>query len=108
MLRHIVMWKLRDEQNGRNKAENARHIQSLLHGLRGQIDGLLAIDVGIQQVYEGDAEQLSDVVLIADFVDTEALKTYHHHPAHQAVLPLIGELRTERRVVDYFIDDTNP
>jgi len=41
------------------------------------------------------------VVLYSEFVDLEALKTYQAHPLHQAVVPKVKALTTERRSVDY-------
>ena len=41
MVRHIVLWNLAEEAEGRSKAENAALLKEKLEGLCGQIDGLL-------------------------------------------------------------------
>ncbi|MCK5834819.1 MAG: Dabb family protein, partial [Lentisphaeria bacterium] len=43
MIKHIVMWKLNDE----NKAANAQNIKEKLEALAGVIPGLLEVEVGI-------------------------------------------------------------
>ena len=47
MIKHIVMWKLKDEAHGNDKATNAKLIKEKLEALSGKIDGLLKIEVGI-------------------------------------------------------------
>lgn len=98
MIRHIVCWRLKEQAHGNDKTTNARLIKQKLEALAGQIPGLLRIEVGIDFSGHPDA---SDVVLYSEFDSREALAAYHHHPAHQAVAPFIGEARSERRVVDY-------
>jgi quinol monooxygenase YgiN len=54
--------------------------------------------VGVNVVTDVNA---ADVVLYSEFTDLEALKTYQAHPLHQAVVPKVKALTTERRSVDY-------
>ena len=46
MVRHIVFWTLKDEAEGAGKEANAAKVKELLEGLRGQIPGMLKIEVG--------------------------------------------------------------
>ena len=73
MVRHVVMWKLKDEAEGASKAENAVKMARMLEGLVGKIGGLLKLEVGIDSV---GAEGAWDVVLVADFESEEALAAY--------------------------------
>ncbi|NTU43494.1 MAG: Dabb family protein [Nitrospirales bacterium] len=98
MIKHIVMWRLRDEAGGKSKAENALIIKERLEALAGRIPGLLRIEVGID--FSATAES-GDVLLYSEFESPEALDAYQNHPEHKAVVPFIGEVRSERRVVDY-------
>lgn len=98
MIKHIVMWRLKDAAHGNDKAANARVIKERLESLRGRIPGLLAIEVGID--FLGSPES-ADIVLYSEFTSREALDAYQTHPLHQAIGPFIGEAREERRVVDY-------
>ena len=68
MVKHIVMWRLRDNAS---KAGDAERIKSLLEGLDGKIPGLLKIEVGMNFIEDTNA---SDVVLYSEFVDRAALE----------------------------------
>ncbi|MES2559048.1 MAG: Dabb family protein [Bacteroidota bacterium] len=98
MIKHIVFWKLKEESNGMSKQENAQAIKEKLEGLRGKIEGLLAIEVGFDFLHSPES---ADVVLYSEFESKDALDFYQQHPLHKAVMPFIGEARSERRVVDY-------
>jgi hypothetical protein len=98
MVRHIVLWRLKESAHGGSKSENARLIKQRLESLRGIIPGLENIEVGIDF---SKTEQSFDVALCAAFESRKALEDYQSHPAHQAVVAFIREARTERCVVDY-------
>ena len=98
MIKHIVMWRLHDEVEGRTKAENAAAIKMALEALQGKIPGLLDIEVGLD--FDGSA-QAADVVLYSELESREALAAYQAHPLHQAVIPLVKGAAKERIVVDY-------
>jgi len=91
MVKHIVMWKLRDKAD-------AAEIKARLEALDGNIPGLLYIEVGIDFLA---SQQSADVVLVAELADREALESYQAHPAHQAVVPLVKAAAVARTVVDY-------
>jgi hypothetical protein len=98
MIKHIVLWKLTEGAGGRSKAENAARIRAALEGLRGRIPGLLKIEVGFDVLH---GETSSDVALYSEMASREVLDSYQSHPEHQAVVPLMRELTSERRSVDY-------
>jgi len=91
MVKHIVMWKLRDKAD-------AVDIKARLEALAGKIPGLLNIEVGIDFL---ESEQSADVVLYAELDSREALEAYQSHPEHQAVVPLVKAAAIARTVVDY-------
>lgn len=97
MVKHIVMWKLKDEAHGNNKATNAQLIKEKLEALNGKIDGLLKAEVGIDFLGSGNF----DVVLYSEVASREDLDTYQQHPLHQAVLPFIREAVSDRKAVDF-------
>ncbi len=99
MIKHIVMWKLKDEAHGNDKATNAKLIKEKLEALDGKIDGLLKIEVGIDFVGNNNL----DVVLYSELSSKEALDTYQNHPLHQAILPFVRDAVTERKAVDFEI-----
>lgn len=95
MIKHIVMWRLKDASS---KTASAARIKELLEGLAGKIPGMPHIEVGINHLDDANS---ADVVLYSEFVDQAALDGYQQHPLHLAVVPLVKELASERRVVDY-------
>ena len=99
MIKHIVMWKLREEAHGNDKAANAKLIREKLEALSGKIDGLCKIEVGIDILGGNNF----DVVLYSELESMAALDDYQRHPLHQAVLPFVRDAVVERVAVDYEI-----
>jgi len=100
MIKHIVMWKLKDQAEGKSKAENADEMKSLLEALPAKIDALKSAEVGINIIEEVN-DAVSDVVLTTTCNSLEDLKEYASHPEHQKVVQFILKVASERRVVDY-------
>lgn len=98
MIKHIVLWRLKDAAGGRTRDANAILIKESLEALRGTIPGLLRIEVGTDF---SATDNSSDIALCCEFESREALAAYQEHPAHKAVMSLILEARSERRIVDY-------
>jgi quinol monooxygenase YgiN len=96
MVKHIVAWRVKDSPG--SKLANTQDIKRLLEGMRGQIPGMLTLEVGLNYL---DDPLASDCVLYSEFTDRSALIGYQSHPVHEAVKSAIRELTTERRVVDY-------
>lgn len=80
MVKHIILWKLKDEL-GDEKDSVKAGIKEGLEGLKGQIPGL--IDVSVRTEYLASSNM--DVMLDTTFESAEALKNYSTHPAHVAV-----------------------
>jgi len=91
MVRHVVMWKLRNK-------DDAGQIKARLEALNGAIPGLISLDVDIDFLR---SEQSADLVLVADLEGRAALEHYQLHPEHQSVVPLLREAALSRTVVDY-------
>jgi hypothetical protein len=98
MVKHIVLWRLKDFAEGADKASNAGHIKVGLEGLRGRIPGLVAIEVGVN--FEPSPAAF-DVALYSVFESREALAAYQAHPEHAKVADFILRVRSERVVADY-------
>lgn len=81
MVKHIILWQLKDEIRGEEKETVKAGIKAGLEGLAGQIPGL--VDIKVQT--ECLASSNVDVMLDSTFVDENALKTYAGHPAHVKV-----------------------
>ena len=100
MLKHIVMWKLKAEAEGRDAAGNAQEMKRQLESLKARIPEILELEVGLPlKPLEGNP----DLVLVSLFRDEAALEVYQKHPDHQKVVEFVKKIFAERRVVDYQI-----
>lgn len=81
MVKHVILWQLKDELSADEKINVKKGIKEGLEGLAGKIPGLLEIKVQI----DGLASSNADVMLDSSFTDEEALKGYAVHPDHVAV-----------------------
>lgn len=100
MLKHIVLWKLKDEVDGLEKSAVAEKIKGMLEALDGKVPGLLSIHVGID-ISISQSAQSADIVLLSEFPDQAALDSYQVHPLHEACKAFIGKAASERRVIDF-------
>ncbi|MFM0336615.1 Dabb family protein [Paraburkholderia fungorum] len=98
MIRHIVMWKLKETAEGATRAENCLKLKEKLEGCRDIVPGILHLEVGIAQP---GLESSYDVVLVSDFADKAALDAYQVHPKHEALKGFVGAVREARQSVDY-------
>ncbi len=81
MVKHIILWQLKDELSAEEKEAVKAGIKEGLEGLAGQIPGLVQIKVQTQCLDSSN----TDVMLDSAFEDEAALKGYAVHPAHVAV-----------------------
>ncbi|MBI2851251.1 MAG: Dabb family protein [Chloroflexi bacterium] len=98
MLKHVVMWKLKDFAESGSKQDNARKMKSELEGLKHKIKEIKSIEVGINV---NDSADSYDAVLYCEFDTRDDLSTYLNHPAHIKAADFVGKVRLERKVVDY-------
>ena len=98
MIRHIVMWKLKDDAEGADKATNMARMKAMLEDCRGLVPGMGRLEVGLATA---GLEATCDVVLYSEFESAAALEAYQHHPQHVAIKPFIGAVRLERQCLDY-------
>jgi len=98
MLKHIVMWKLKDQAEGADRAANAAEMKRRLDECANIVPGQLAFEVVLAQP---GLEATYDVVLYSEFTDRAALQAYIDHPTHKAVVPFIGAIREGRQCMDY-------
>lgn len=81
MVKHIILWKLKDEFSAAEKETIKAGIKAGLEGLKGIIPGLEQIEVKTSGLPSSNA----DVMLDSTFADEAALKNYAVHPAHVEV-----------------------
>ena len=81
MVKHIILWTLKDEYSIELKNEIKKGIKAGLEGLLGRIPGLVDIKVNT----EGLASSNADLMLDSTFEDEQSLKAYAVHSEHVAV-----------------------
>lgn len=94
MVKHMILWKLKDELSAEQKKAVMQEIKAGLEGLLGKIDGLTAISVQI----EGLPTSNADMMLDSTFVDADALAGYAVHPDHVAVAAGLVRPNAETRL----------
>ena len=97
MVRHVVMWKVK---NSENKTSDIQRLKSALEDLEGKIKEIIDWEVAVDFSQKGEAS--CDIILISSFTSEEDLHTYQIHPDHQKVVELVRTLTVERRLVDYY------
>jgi hypothetical protein len=81
MVKHIILWKLKEELSPAEKESVKAGIKEGLEGLMGKVPGLVSIHV----LTNGLASSNTDVMLDSTFESEAALNAYSVHPAHVAV-----------------------
>ena len=100
MVKHVILWQLKDTFSAEEKEVIKAGIKSGLEGLKGKVPGLLEICVQTQ----GLASSNVDVMLDSTFVDEDALKAYAVHPEHVKVADeKVRPFTQSRSCLDYVI-----
>ena len=117
MIKHIVLWRLKDHAMGASKKENAEKLKTLLETLRHTLKEIKYLEVGINADGSPHAAVApgilppatlahpcaADVALYSEFLSWDDLAAYQRHPEHLKVASFVQEIRLERHVVDYEI-----
>jgi len=98
MIKHIVLWTLKEQAEGGSKAENLLKVKSALEALKEKIPGIVFLEVGIN--FDPTPEAF-DISIYAEFKNEEDLKVYQKHPEHLKVVELLKKVRDKKAVVDY-------
>ena len=91
MVKHIVLFKLKNQKD-RQKALDA------LNSMKGKIEGLIDLQTG--EDFLG-SERSYDIALITTHTDKAALEFYQAHPVHQPVKKIMHEIREGSVAVDF-------
>ena len=81
MVKHVILWTLKEEFSAEEKEKIKAEMKESLEGLCGKVPGLLSLTVNIHPLPSSNAEVMLDSTLDSE----EALKGYAVHPAHVAV-----------------------
>ena len=81
MVKHVILWKLKDDYSGVEIEKIKAGIKEGLEGLKDQIPGLIDIHVYTEPLKSSNCDLMLDSV----FINEDALHTYSDHPSHVLV-----------------------
>lgn len=98
MIKHVILWKLKESLSSEEKDKVKKNIKENLEGLVGIVPGLSRVQV----VIDGLASSNADVMLDSELESEDALKGYQSHPEHVKVADTYVRPYTEVRMcMDY-------
>lgn len=100
MVRHIVMFKLKEFKTPEEKQSKMTEIKEKLEALKSKIDVLKMIRVD----FNCNPDETWDLILTTELASLDDVRTYANHPEHVAVAKnIIGPVKADRACVDYEI-----
>ncbi len=93
MIKHIVLFKLKD-----SSPESIETTAGVLRGLKGKVEQLRELEVGIDVV---KSARSYDIALVATFESLEDLEGYQVHPEHKKVIEHMTQVRESQVAVDF-------
>jgi hypothetical protein len=99
MYTHIVLWKLKENAIGMNRAELAQEVKRRLDKLPADIPEILTYETGINV---GDyGASFFDVSLVSTFENKDSFWAYTKYPVHDQVVAFIQSIQAAEEIVDY-------
>jgi hypothetical protein len=98
MLKHIVLFKLKDQAEGGSKEQNATRLIEMLHALKSAIPQVRHLEAGANVV---PSDAAYDVAIYSEFKNEQDLKIYAQHPEHIRVVEFVKKVVASRVAVDY-------
>lgn len=98
MIKHIVLWRLKQSAEGASREQNAARMKRELEALKTKIPQIRHIEVGAN-IIPSDAAY--DVALYSEFSNEQDLNIYQKHPEHIKAAAFVNKVRESRVVVDY-------
>ena len=81
MVRHVIVWTLKEEYSEDEKAGIKAGIKEGLEGLKDKVPGIVEIRVNTEKLDSSN----TDLMLDSTFESEDALKGYSTYPAHVKV-----------------------
>lgn len=97
MVKHIVLFKLKDEASADEKLAAMNNFKEAIEALPAKISVIRKIEVGLNI---NPAEAWS-IALYSEFDTLDDVKFYATHPEHVAAGKLIAGVKESRTCVDY-------
>ena len=97
MIKHIVLFKLKEEVSSTEKVEVMNKFKMSIEALPAIIPVIRKIEVGLNM----NPLETWHIALYSEFDSLEDLKEYAAHPAHIEAAKLLANVKDERSCVDY-------
>lgn len=97
MVKHIVLFKLKEELTQEEKANVMNRFKSAIEALPARIPAIRHIFVGLNM----NPEEKWDICLESEFDTLEDVKAYASHPDHLAASGLLKDYKQDRACTDY-------
>ncbi|MEG1562946.1 MAG: Dabb family protein [Bacteroides sp.] len=97
MVKHIVLFKLKDEVSAADKLVVMNRFKEAIEALPAKIAVIRKIEVGIN-INPGETW---NIALYSEFDSLDDVKFYAAHPDHVAAGKLLAETKESRSCVDY-------
>jgi len=100
MLRHVILWTLKDTLSASEKKSTKKAAKEQLEGLLGRVPSLRGISVNVAPLPTSNC----DMMLVASFDNARGLEDYSKHEAHVEVANTYVRPYVETRVCfDYIV-----
>lgn len=99
MVKHIVLFKLKDEAPEAQKLEAMNRFKAAIEALPARIPWIKKVEVGLN-INPGETWSIG---LYSEFDSLDDVKRYAVHPDHVAAGKLLAEVKESRACVDYEI-----
>ena len=100
MVRHVILWKLRESLSSDEKNQVMLNMKEQLEALVGKVPGLISLKIIINDMESSNADIMLDSVLESE----DALKGYQGHPEHVKVADTYVRPFTEIRMCMDYMD----
>lgn len=97
MIKHIVLFKLKEEIGTAEKETVMNQFKVAIEALPAVIPFIRKIEVGLNM----NPAETWHIALYSEFDNMEDLKAYATHPAHVEAAKLLANVKDERSCVDY-------
>ncbi len=97
MIKHIILWKLKDELSAEEKAAAKAEAKRRLENLNGKIEGLVSLRVVTDSLDTSNA----DMMLDSSFTTAEALAGYQTNPLHLEAAGYVRSVVSQRLCLDF-------
>ncbi len=97
MVKHIILWKLKESFTEEEKAAARAEAKSRLESLNGKIEGLVELKVITDRLPTSNA----DMMLDSTFTSPEALAEYQSHPLHLEAAGYVRSVVESRLCLDF-------